>query len=232
MATAIYLEKQITEEQQQTLAEERTVIARELHDSLAQSLSYLKMQVARMRRLNIEGDQKAMHDDILDELSSGLNSAYRQLRELLATFRLKLDTPDLLTALRKTIDEFSERLGQPVALDYNLPPQTLSPNEEIHTLQIIREALANAVKHAEANEISVAVLFATPAVKVRIQDDGKGLPGTGQPVNHYGMVIMQDRARTLGGQVQVQNRDEGGVAVTLSFVPKSRNLISTDTTIA
>ena len=232
LATAIYLEKQITEEQQQTLAEERTVIARELHDSLAQSLSYLKMQVARMRRLNIEGDQKAMHDDILDELSSGLNSAYRQLRELLATFRLKLDTPDLLTALRKTIDEFSERLGQPVALDYNLPPQTLSPNEEIHTLQIIREALANAVKHAEANEISVAVLFATPAVKVRIQDDGKGLPGTGQPVNHYGMVIMQDRARTLGGQVQVQNRDEGGVAVTLSFVPKSRNLISTDTTIA
>ncbi|NWO05108.1 MAG: HAMP domain-containing protein [Alteromonadaceae bacterium] len=232
LATAIYLEKQITEEQQQTLAEERTVIARELHDSLAQSLSYLKMQVARMRRLNIEGDQKAMHDDILDELSTGLNSAYRQLRELLATFRLKLDTPDLLTALRKTIDEFSERLGQPVALDYNLPPQTLSPNEEIHTLQIIREALANAVKHAEANEISVAVLFETPAVKVRIQDDGKGLPGTGQPVNHYGMVIMQDRARTLGGQVQVQNRDEGGVAVTLSFVPKSRNLISTDTTTA
>ncbi|GHD50417.1 two-component system, NarL family, nitrate/nitrite sensor histidine kinase NarX [Marinobacter persicus] len=232
LATAIYLEKQITEEQQQTLAEERTVIARELHDSLAQSLSYLKMQVARMRRLNIEGDQKAMHDDILDELSTGLNSAYRQLRELLATFRLKLDTPDLLTALRKTIDEFTERLGHPVALDYNLPPQTLSPNEEIHTLQIIREALANAVKHAEAKEISVAVLFETPAVKVRIQDDGKGLPGTGQPVNHYGMVIMQDRARTLGGQVQVQNRDEGGVAVTLSFVPKSRNLISTDTTTA
>lgn len=60
LATAIFLERQITEEQQQTLAEERTVIARELHDSLAQSLSYLKMQVARLRRLNIDGEQQKL----------------------------------------------------------------------------------------------------------------------------------------------------------------------------
>ncbi|WP_396621767.1 histidine kinase [Marinobacter sp. W-8] len=229
LATAIFLEKQITEEQQLTLAEERTVIARELHDSLAQSLSYLKMQVTRLRRLNIEGEQKPIHDDILEELSTGLNSAYRQLRELLATFRLKLDTPDLATALRKTIDEFSERLGKPVVFEYNLPPQTLSPNEEIHTLQIIREGLANAVKHADATDISVKVLFDSPQVRASIQDNGRGLPGGDQPVNHYGLVIMQDRARTLGGKVNVRNRDEGGVEVTLTFVPKSRNLIPTET---
>ncbi|MCG7198617.1 histidine kinase [Marinobacter pelagius] len=228
LATAIYLERQITEEQQLTLAEERTVIARELHDSLAQSLSYLKMQVARLRRLNIEGPQKEAHEGILEELSTGLNSAYRQLRELLATFRLKLDTPDLSTALRKTVDEFSERLGKPVQLNYNLPPQTLSPNEEIHTLQIVREGLANAVKHADATDIAVDVMFESPQVKARIRDNGKGLPGGDQPMNHYGLIIMQDRARTLGGQVNIQNRDEGGVEVTLSFVPKSRNLIPTE----
>ncbi|KAA1175963.1 HAMP domain-containing protein [Marinobacter salinexigens] len=228
LATAIFLERQITEEQQITLAEERTVIARELHDSLAQSLSYLKMQVARLRRLNIDGEQKTAHDSILDELSTGLNSAYRQLRELLATFRLKLDTPDLSTALRKTVEEFSERLGKPVHLSYDLPPQTLSPNEEIHTLQIVREGLANAVKHADATEISVDVHFESPQVQVRIRDNGKGLPGGDQPVNHYGMIIMQDRARTLGGKINVENRDEGGVEVALTFVPKSRNLIPTE----
>ncbi len=228
LATAIFLERQITEEQQQTLAEERTVIARELHDSLAQSLSYLKMQVARLRRLDIEGEQQEIHQAILDELSTGLNSAYRQLRELLATFRLKLDTPDLFTALEKTIEEFSERLGKPVELQYNLPPQTLSPNEEIHTLQIVREGLANAVKHADATNISVAVVFESPQVRVRIRDNGKGLPGSDQPVNHYGLIIMQDRARNLGGKVEVSNRDEGGVEVTLGFVPKSRNLIPTE----
>lgn len=228
LATAIFLERQITEEQQQTLAEERTVIARELHDSLAQSLSYLKMQVARLRRLDIEGEQQQAHEAILDELSTGLNSAYRQLRELLATFRLKLDTPDLATALQKTVEEFSERLGEAVGLRYTIPPQTLSANEEIHTLQIVREGLANAVKHADATNITVEVLFESPQVRVRIRDNGKGLPGNDQPVNHYGLIIMQDRARTLGGQVDIKNREEGGVEVTLLFVPKSRNLIPTE----
>ncbi|NMT62050.1 histidine kinase [Marinobacter orientalis] len=228
LATAIFLERQITEEQQLTLAEERTVIARELHDSLAQSLSYLKMQVARLRRLDITGEHEKIHNDILEELSTGLNSAYRQLRELLTTFRLKLDTPDLATALRQTAEEFSERLGSEVQLEYRLPPQTLSPNEEIHTLQIVREGLANAVKHSQASEILVQVLFESPRVQVRILDNGKGLPAGDQPAQHYGLIIMQDRARTLGGKVNVRNRDSGGVEVALSFVPKSRHLITSE----
>ncbi|MDF0749751.1 histidine kinase [Marinobacter sp. 71-i] len=228
LATAIFLERQITEEQQLTLAEERTVIARELHDSLAQSLSYLKMQVARLRRLHITGEHEKIHGEILEELSTGLNSAYRQLRELLTTFRLKLDTPDLATALRQTVEEFSERLGSEVQLEYRLPPQTLSPNEEIHTLQIIREGLANAVKHSQASEVLVRVLFESPRVVVKILDNGKGLPAGDQPAQHYGLIIMQDRARTLGGKASVHNRESGGVEVALSFVPKSRHLITSE----
>jgi two-component system, NarL family, nitrate/nitrite sensor histidine kinase NarX len=232
LATAIFLERQITEEQQLTLAEERAVIARELHDSLAQSLSYLKMQVSRLRRLDIDGEQEELHRNILEELSNGLNSAYRQLRELLTTFRLKLDTPDLATALAQTADEFSERLGSDVKLEYRLPPQTLSPNEEIHTLQIVREGLANAVKHSDASEIMVQVLFKSPQVQVRILDNGKGLPPSDQPAHHYGLIIMQDRARTLGGKVSVQNRESGGVEVALNFVPKSRHLITSEPAIS
>jgi two-component system nitrate/nitrite sensor histidine kinase NarX len=225
LATAIFLERQITEEQQMTLVEERTVIARELHDSLAQSLSYLKMQVARLRRLDVASEQKLTHDDILEQLSSGLNSAYRQLRELLTTFRLKLDTPELSAALSKTVDEFSERLGHPVKLAYDLPLQTLSPNEEIHTLQIVREALANAVKHSGANQVTVKVLFRTPRVQVIIRDNGKGLPAGDAPSQHYGLIIMEDRARTLGGKVEVRNHDQGGAEVVLGFIPKSRHMI-------
>ncbi len=68
-----------------------------------------------------------------------------------------------------------------------------------------------------------------PRVRACIRDNGKGLPGGEQPVNHYGLIIMQDRARTLGGKILVQNREEGGVEVALTFVPKSRNLIPTQT---
>jgi len=232
LATAIYLENQITKGQQVTLAEERMVIARELHDSLAQSLSYLKMQVARLRRLNIEDEQKSMHNDILNELSTGLNSAYRQLRELLSTFRLKLDTPDLFTALGKTIDEFSESLGKRIKLEYNLPPQTLSPNEEIHTLQIVREAMANAVKHAHATNIQVEILFESPRVCIQILDNGRGLPVETKPINSHGLIIMEDRARALGGRLRVSNREHGGVKVALTFIPKNRNLITTEASLA
>lgn len=228
LATAIFLQNQITEQQQLTLAEERAVIARELHDSLAQSLSYLKMQVARLRRVELTQDNEPLHQEILNELSTGLNSAYRQLRELLTTFRLKLDTPDLGTALRETVDEFSGRLSHPISLDYHLPPQALSANEEIHVLQVVREALANTVKHANATEITTSVSFESPQVKVTITDNGVGLPGGDQPAQHYGLIIMQDRARTLGGKLTVKNRDTGGVEVKLSFVPKSRHLIPTN----
>ncbi|MCG8519953.1 MAG: histidine kinase [Pseudomonadales bacterium] len=227
LATAIFLQNQITEQQQLTLAEERAVIARELHDSLAQSLSYLKMQVARLRRVGLDPNNEQLHKDILEELSTGLNSAYRQLRELLTTFRLKLDTPDLGTALRETVNEFSERLDYSVSLDFRLPPQTLSANEEIHVLQVVREALANAVKHARATEVEVTIAFDTPTVKVRVSDNGVGLPDGDQPPQHYGLIIMQDRARTLGGRLAVDNRPEGGVDVTLAFIPKSRHLIPT-----
>jgi two-component system nitrate/nitrite sensor histidine kinase NarX len=225
LATAVFLERKITEEQQLTLAEERTVIARELHDSLAQSLSYLKIQVTRLRRMNMDGPQKTGYDAVLDELSTGLNSAYRQLRELLATFRLKLDTPDLGTALRQTVREFSERMSRPVNLTYELPAQTLSPNEEIHTLQIVREALANAAKHSKAEAVWVEISFESPQVKAKVRDNGRGIPDTDQPENHYGMIIMRDRARTLGGQLTVANHPQGGVEVYLHFIPHTRNLI-------
>lgn len=225
LATALFLQNQITEQQQLTLAEERAVIARELHDSLAQSLSYLKIQVARLRKVE-EVPPNSLRTEIIDELSAGLNSAYRQLRELLTTFRLKLDTPDLGNALRETTAEFSERLPQNVALTYQMPPHMLSANEEIHILQIVREALSNTVKHANASQVEVEVLFESPQVRVTISDDGVGLHRGDSPPQHYGLIIMQDRARTLGGRVTVDKSASGGVKVELRFVPKTRHLIT------
>ena len=226
LATAIFLQQQITEQQQLTLAEERAVIARELHDSLAQSLSYLKIQVARLRKVENMESVRELRSEIVDELSTGLNSAYRQLRELLTTFRLKLDTPDLGTALHETTTEFSERLPHPVALAYQMPPNMLSANEEIHILQIVREALSNSVKHAQASEVAVSVRFESPRVRVTITDDGKGLAEGDSPPQHYGLIIMQDRARTLGGRISIRNRKPTGVEVSLTFVPKTRHLIA------
>ncbi|MGM0637411.1 MAG: type IV pili methyl-accepting chemotaxis transducer N-terminal domain-containing protein [Pseudomonadota bacterium] len=226
LATAIYLQRRIEEQQQITLMNERTTIARELHDSLAQSLSYLKMQVARLERMQAKGVAQETQAAVFDELRTGLDSAYRQLRELLTTFRLKLEGPGLASALRQTVKEFGERLGIQVALNLDLPPHMLNPNEEIHVLQVVREALANVVKHANAHWAEVTVSFSEARLHVIIEDDGVGLEEGSSPPMHYGLVIMRDRAETLGGKLALENRAGGGTRVALVFTPQTARLIS------
>lgn len=226
LATAVYLQQRIEEQQQATLMNERTIIARELHDSLAQSLSYLKMQVARLERMQARGMPQETQAAVFDELRTGLDSAYRQLRELLTTFRLKLEGPGLASALRQTAKEFGERLGIRVALSLDLPPHLLSPNEEIHVLQVVREALANVVKHANAHWAEVTVSFRAARLHVTIEDDGVGLERDNSPPMHYGLVIMRDRAETLGGELALGNRAGGGTRVSLAFTPQTARLIS------
>lgn len=227
LGTAVYLNQRMTEQQRLTLMEERTVIARELHDSLAQSLSYLKMQVARLQKLQAESEHAvdAREEEVIRELRTGLNNGYRQLRELLTTFRLQFDSPGLEEALSQTAHEFSERLGYPVSLDYDMPPRMFSPNEEIHVLQIVREALANVLKHAGATEASVRVYQRNGSLRVVVRDNGVGLPDGGVPPSHYGIVIMRDRSQTLGGELSMRNREEGGAEVRLMIPQHNSGLI-------
>ncbi|UTA78304.1 type IV pili methyl-accepting chemotaxis transducer N-terminal domain-containing protein [Halomonas sp. XH26] len=225
LATAVYLQRRIEEQQHVTLINERTIIARELHDSLAQSLSYLKMQVARLERMQQKDASREMQSAVFDELRTGLNSAYRQLRELLTTFRLKLEGPGLQFALRQTIEEFSQRMEITVELDYDVPPYLLNPNEEIHVLQIIREALANTHKHAQAHWAGVTVHFADARLLVRIEDDGIGLEDDSSPPMHYGLVIIRDRTTTLNGELSITNRPAGGASIEIAFTPLTARLI-------
>jgi two-component system nitrate/nitrite sensor histidine kinase NarX len=225
LATAVYLQRRIEEQQHVTLINERTIIARELHDSLAQSLSYLKMQVARLERMQQKEATQEAQSAVFDELRTGLNSAYRQLRELLTTFRLKLEGPGLQFALRQTVEEFSQRMGVTVDLDYDVPPYLLNPNEEIHVLQIIREALANTHKHAKAHWAGVTVRFADARLLVRIEDDGIGLVDDNSPPMHYGLVIIRDRATTLNGELSIANRTAGGTGIEILFTPLTARLI-------
>ncbi|MCP4789993.1 MAG: HAMP domain-containing protein [Gammaproteobacteria bacterium] len=221
LGTSLSLERKASQDQHMSLIEERSVIARELHDSLAQSLSYLKIQVARLGMMRKQDAKESQMDEVVMELKEGLNNAYRQLRELLSTFRLKLDIPGLGPALDATIEEFSERLGFIIDSQYRIHHLNLTANEEIHVLQIIREALANIVKHSNCNEASVLVEAEQSKVSVTICDNGLGLPDHQDMANHYGLVIMQDRTASLGGELSIENQSSGGVRVHVTFQTKS-----------
>jgi two-component system nitrate/nitrite sensor histidine kinase NarX len=219
IGTALANAKRKQESHRLALHEERSVIARELHDSLAQSLSYLKIQVVRLQTQFPEADRSPTAQAALSELREGLSGAYRQLRELLNTFRLQMHERGLAAALEQTVQEFTERLGYAVILTNRLLGVELSAHEEIHILQIIREALSNIEHHAAAQNAWIGLTWAEQRILVTIEDNGCGISQHPDKKQHYGLSIMRDRARSLNGQFSVQRREPNGTLVSLRFTP-------------
>ncbi len=224
IGVAIGAERRIEQNRRVGLLEERAVIARELHDSLAQSLAYMKIQVSRLQSLLKRPEKLPEAEQVLLELRAGMSSAYRQLRELLSTFRLKMDGQNLAAALAQTVDEFAERGELEIELTQHLESCPLSPNEEIHVLHVVREALSNVLNHAVASHSWVSLSCQPDGqVEVAIDDDGQGIVKSAD-VHHYGMTIMEERARTLAGEVRYETRPQGGTRVVLGFRPTSRRV--------
>jgi two-component system nitrate/nitrite sensor histidine kinase NarX len=199
------------------LHEERGIIARELHDSLAQSLSYLKIQVTRLSAALNDPSDNMTPQGVLEELREGINSAYRQLRELLTTFRLKMDDRGLKRALEDTAQEFRVRSTVKIMLDNRLPSSLLTPNEEIHVLQIVREALSNVVRHAKAQHARVTLQRLGDSVEVEVSDDGRGIDPRPGGAHHYGMTIMRERSESLNGELSMESAPAEGTRVQLRF---------------
>ena len=207
IATGLHLRQQTAQNRRYTLANERTVIARELHDSLAQALSYLKFQVTRLQKMRAKEASDEQIEGVVDELKTGLNSAYRQLRELLTTFRLKIDDEGLKSAFEKTVIQLNERAEDKIKfeLNYNIGNVPLTPNEEIHLMQIAREATQNVLHHSKATEAKISI-FADHDnnIHLSIEDNGIGIPDSPEKLNHYGLAIMQERSKHLSGDISIE----------------------------
>lgn len=220
IGTALSLERRRLQEHQLVLFEERAIIARELHDSLAQALSYIKLQVSRLQTLMRRGAAAETLQPVTDEIRDGLNDAYRQLRELLVTFRLKIREGGFHQALAETIDEFARRAA--FTLDTRIRPFafSLSAAEEIHVLQIAREALSNCVRHAGASTVRISLQSIAPGLELIIEDDGVGLPPAIDGHHHHGLSIMRERARNLDGTLVIESSAPRGTRVRLTFKPR------------
>ncbi|ABN73566.1 ATPase [Actinobacillus pleuropneumoniae] len=211
---SLYVLQVQKQQQQLLLMEERSIIARELHDSLAQSLTFFKIQVSLLKR---NGEVKQDWDKqkaILNDFEKALNEAYSQLRELLSTFRLTIEEANLTHALERVLDSLRIRTSAQIRLNCKLPSQIFSAQQQVHALQIVREAVINAIKHANATEIYVvAETNADGEHCLIIRDNGKGIASDIEPEGHYGLTIMKERAAELKGEFSIKNRPEGGVEV-------------------
>ncbi|MFP2515437.1 nitrate/nitrite two-component system sensor histidine kinase NarQ [Buttiauxella agrestis] len=216
--------------QQLLLMEERATIARELHDSLAQVLSYLRIQLTLLKRTVPAENQPAQR--IINDFSQALNDAYRQLRELLTTFRLTLQQADLPSALQEMIAPLRNQTDAIITLDCDIPTQALDASQQVHLLQIIREGVLNAIKHAQARKISVSCSTSVSGIHtVNILDDGTGIASLTEPEGHYGLNIMHERAARLGGELTISRPDSGGTLITMNFRSPPGDLATSETTV-
>ena len=222
VANGLRMKQQNEQNRRMALMNERTIIARELHDSLAQALSYLKIQVTRLQRLHKKENVQAQIEEEVDELKTGLGAAYSELRELLTTFRLKLDGQGIKAALEQTISQLKTRSDDYVfELGYAVENIPFSPQEEIHLLQIAREAIQNAFYHSKGDKIAISLhSTAQSEVILTIADNGVGIPEDPNKLNHYGLAIMQERSRNLKGKLTVKRNSDCGTTVSFCFTPE------------
>ncbi|RPA38160.1 nitrate/nitrite two-component system sensor histidine kinase NarQ [Shewanella vesiculosa] len=211
--------------QQLALLEERAVIARELHDSIGQLLSFLKIQVSLLRKSLNDSCRSPEVEAQLMEINEGVSTAYVQLRELLSTFRLTIKEPNLPQAIDVMLDQLRHQSQIDIQLNYKLSAHLLEAKQHIHILQLIREATLNAIKHATPEHIVIdCQLTDKGMITISICDDGIGVTHLVERDQHFGIGIMHERANKLNGIVSFNSNQLGGTTVTLSFPPQQEPL--------
>jgi two-component system nitrate/nitrite sensor histidine kinase NarX len=221
LGIAVAKQRSDAEAQRLSIMEERTALAHELHDSLAQTLASLRFQVRMLDDTLREGGspQSAMED--LARIRNGLDEAHTELRELLNSFRAPLDRRGLVPALEQLTEQLGRETGMHVFFQKDCRAPALSAAEEMQLLRIVQEALTNIRKHAHAQTVRV-LLNCRPggAYMLLVEDDGIGfdLPRrAGRPGEHIGLSIMEERARRLGGQLRIESEPGEGTRVEVTY---------------
>jgi two-component system nitrate/nitrite sensor histidine kinase NarX len=209
-------------EKEAAVSQERTLLARELHDSIAQSLAFLKIQVQLMRDALGSGDAERIQQ-VLGEIDVGVRESYGDVRELLLHFRTRTNAEDIEPALLTTLRKFEHQSGLPARLQIQGHGLPLAPELQIQVLHIVQEALSNVRKHARARQVWVDVQQ-QPQWRFEVRDDGLGFehePGR-LDETHVGLRIMHERAERIGASLEVLSTPRRGTSVVLTLAAPPR----------
>lgn len=199
-----------------TLAAERQRLARELHDTLAQGLAGLILQLEAARS-HLDAGRADRAGEIVDQAMARARSTLHAARQAIGDLRAPQDVVgDLGLAMRREAERFSAATGIPCALEIGLaaplPEQTSQ-----HALRIVAEALSNVAQHAEAGQVWISAVPGADGVEIAVRDDGVGFDATanGPQAGHYGLVGMRERARLASGTLEVASAPGQGTVVRL-----------------
>jgi len=208
-------------EKEAAVSQERHLLARELHDSIAQSLAFLKIQVQLMRDA-IKTCNEAEVAKILEEIDAGVKESYGDVRELLLHFRTRTNTEDIEPALATTLQKFEHQSGIQTELAIQGQGLPLTPDIQMQVLHIVQEALSNVRKHAHASTAWLDVQQ-QPSWRFEVRDDGIGFDLAANPHDetHVGLRIMTERAQRIGASIDIISTPTRGSSVILTLPPQS-----------
>jgi len=196
---------------------ERTRIARDLHDTVLQSFQGLMLRLQPVEDLMPGGKAKDQLEQTLQHADQAIAEGRRAVYDLRSSAAAPTDFPQ---AVRSLGDEFVTENSATFHLVVEGEARDLNPIIGDELCLITREALRNAFSHARANHIEAEVTYGERAFRLRIRDDGEGIPTQileeGRP-GHYGLPGMRERARQAGGKLDFWSRAGAGTEIELSI---------------
>ncbi|MGE5336651.1 MAG: GAF domain-containing sensor histidine kinase [Gemmatimonadota bacterium] len=224
LGLALENERLTRENLQARLAAERQSMAADIHDALAQSLTFVRM---RMSLLNdaMQGADAALAQAYWSDASDELRNAHGRLREIISLYRAGLDSRGLVASLHELASAFRQRTGIELQFDCPIDEFELATDQQLQIFYIVQEALANVGHHSGARHAALRVERSGNELRFTVEDDGRGPSeevldvrnaGRLTEAGHHGLQIMRERAGRAGGRLAIEALPQRGTRVTLT----------------
>ncbi|WP_244958844.1 type IV pili methyl-accepting chemotaxis transducer N-terminal domain-containing protein [Neisseria shayeganii] len=214
------------ESRQLAVLQERNLMAQGLHDSIAQTLTFLNLQVQMLESALSEGKQDQVAEN-LQFIKEGVQECYEDVRELLLNFRTKISRKEFAEAVQTLADRFEQQTQVPVALSWQGDGPDLNSEQQLQFIFILQESLSNIRKHAHAQNVTVTFDNRQDFV-MTITDDGRGFDPADlskQSGGHVGLNIMRERALRIHARLELDSSAGGGCTRVCLTLPQQERIL-------
>ena len=208
-------------DQQMAVAQERNILAQNLHDSIAQTLSFVNLQV-QMLEGALKDQNSEQIDDGIKQIKAGVQECYDDVRELLLNFRTRVYKEELGELVQSVLQRFERQTNVKTHLNIQDDGMTLSSTQKLQVIFILQEALSNVRKHARARTVMVNIRNDDSRFEMTVMDDGIGIDPqllSERKQSHVGLSIMRERAQKVNAQIEIESEIDQGTTVKL-ILPK------------
>ncbi|MCX7976359.1 MAG: sensor histidine kinase [Bellilinea sp.] len=212
LAMLVESERLQQEREYRVVLQERIRLAREIHDSLAQTLAYLKLTVAQMQTQLAHGELQRL-EQMIHQSHKALAEAYLETREVIDSLRLS-PGEDMILWLEPLSRDFEKNSGMRVERIFPSSVPKIEPEIQAQLLRIVQEALSNVRKHSQASQVRIEVRNWKGMLILEISDNGVGFSAEDVPeFSRHGLRGMRERAELIGADFQVISKPQAGTTI-------------------